>query len=150
MSESHYRIRYRKGDLEVEVQGDKAWVEKKFKELTEGKLAPPEPPAPPTEIDLASISLVEFVKAKGNPSGHIDLTMIFAYWLHKKEKMTSYNRSNIANCYSEARIPKTTNIGAIMNANQSKGYLMPASEKKDRLKAWVITRTGEEYVEQMK
>lgn len=148
MSESNYRIKYKKGDFEVDVQGDKAWVEKKFKELTEGEVVAPEKITP--EVKELPTSLGEFIRAKGNPSGHTDRSMIFSYWLHKKEKTSSYNRTDIANCYSEARIAPPKNITDIMNTNQRKAYLMPASEKKDGLKAWVITRPGEEYVEQMK
>lgn len=34
MGETNYRIKYRKGDFEIEIEGDKDWVEKEFKELT--------------------------------------------------------------------------------------------------------------------
>jgi len=147
-NETNYRLKYRKGDFEVDVQGDKTWVENKFKELTEGKLIgleelPPETKGLPT-------SLVEFIRAKGNPSKHPDITIVFSYWLHKKEEMSSYNVDDIEKCYDETRISKPKNIGDLMNRVQGKGYLMPASEKKEGKKAWVITRTGEEYVEQMK
>lgn len=149
MSETNYRLKYRKGDFEVEVQGDKGWVEKKFKELTEQKVSIPEVTTP--EGKALPMSLVEYVRAKGNPDGHSDLSMIFAYWLHHKRKMSSYNSIDIGNCYSEARITPPKNIPDTMNKNQGKGYLMTASEKKDGRKAWVITHpTGEEYVEQMK
>jgi len=146
MSETNYRIRYKQDNFEVEVQGDKEWVEKKFKELTEGKaVAPgitvPKAGGPPT-------SLVEFIKAKGNPSDHTDIAVIFSYWLHHKEKMTSYNLVDIENCYTEARITKPANITDLMNRVQGKGYVMPAPEKKDKKKAWVITGSGEDYVGQ--
>ncbi|MCP8309424.1 MAG: hypothetical protein H3Z53_09965 [archaeon] len=148
MNEINYRIKYRKGDFEVEVQGDKEWVEKKFKELAEGKVVAPEAPTP--EVKVLPTSLVEFIKAKGNPSEHTDIAILFSYWLHKKEKMGSYNKDDIEKCYTEARITKPMNITDVMNRLQGKGYLMPAPEKKDNKKAWVITRSGEEYVEQMK
>lgn len=148
MNDTNYRIKYRKGDFEVEVQGDKDWVEKKFKELTEGKVVAPEATTP--KVEGIPTSLVEFVKAKGNPSGHNDIAIIFSYWLHKKQNMSSYNKVDIERCYSEARIPKPANITDVMNKNQGKGYLMPATEKKDKKKAWVITGSGEDYVEQMK
>jgi hypothetical protein len=148
MSETSYRIRYRKDNFEVEVQGDKEWVEKKFKELTEGKAVALETTVP--KAGVLPTSLVEFIKAKGNPSDHTDIAVIFSYWLHKKEKMSSYNKVDIENCYTEARITKPTNTTDVMNRVQGKGYVMPASEKKDKKKAWVITRSGEEYVEQLK
>jgi hypothetical protein len=159
MSEANYRIRYRKGDFEVEVQGDKVWVEGKFKELSEGKIVVSKAVATEAitteaatpQVEELPTSLAEFVKAKGNPSGHTDLTIVFSYWLHHKEKMSSYNKTDIEKCYSESRIPKPANITDLMNKNQKKGYLMPPpEEKKDKKKAWVITKTGEECVEHMK
>jgi hypothetical protein len=159
MDDANYRIKYKKRDVEIEVQGDKAWVEKKFKELTERKMAIPEAITPEESSTHSTkalaeelpASLVELIKSKGNPSGHTDLALIFSYWLHHKEKMNSYNKIDIENCYSEARITKPTNATDIMNKNQKKGYLMLPTEKlKDGKKAWVITQTGEEYIEQMK
>lgn len=149
MSETNYRIKYKKDDFEIDVQGDKDWVEKKFKELTEGKVVTPKA-TPTTQVDLTSVSLVELVRAKGNPSGHTDLAMIFSYWLHHKENMASYNITDIDGCYSAARVTPPSNLTDTMNKNQKKGYLMPASEKKEARKAWVITQSGEEYVKQMK
>ena len=47
--EKQYRIRVKKGELEIEVQGDKEWVEVKFKELSEEfKLTKPVGPTPHT------------------------------------------------------------------------------------------------------
>jgi hypothetical protein len=152
MSESNYRIKYRKGDFEIDVQGDKDWVENKFREFVEGTVvvgATGE--AAPREVGvLPASSLAEFLRVKGNPSKHTDVAIIFSYWLHKKEKMSSYNVDDIEKCYVETRISKVKNIGDLMNRVQGKAYLMPASAKKDGKKAWVITKTGEEYVKQLK
>ena len=158
MSDVNYRIRYKKGDFEIEVEGDKAWVEGKFEELKKDmptKMAPPAPlgsqATTPIAVDTTlPASLVEFIKAKGNPSEHTDIEVLFAYWLLKKENMTAYNATDIQNCYDDARIPKPANINSIMNRIQKSGYVMTAKEKKDNKKAWVITATGEKYVQEMK
>ncbi len=158
MSDANYRIRYKKGDFEVEVQGDKAWVEVKFEELKKDvptKMVPPAPlgsqTTPPTAVDTTlPASLVEFIRTKGNPSEHTDIEVLCAYWLLKKENMTSYNATDIQNCYDEARIAKPANINDIMNRIQASGYVMPVKEKKDGKKAWVITGTGEKYAQEMK
>lgn len=148
MSETNYRIRYRKGDFEVELQGDKAWVEKKFEELVKSKTVISKGVVPQAKV--LPDSLVEFLKKKGNPRSHRDKAVIFSYWLFHKENMTSYNVDDIAKCYDEARISKPKNLTDIMNKLQSppKGYVKPAGEK-DGKKAWVITQSGEEYVEKM-
>jgi len=146
MAETSYRIRYRKGDFEIEFQGDKGWVEEKFKEFIGEKIV--ESAALTTKAKMLSDSLVEFLKSKGNPEEHTDRTIIFSYWLFHKENMESYNIDDIAKCYDEARIAKPANLNDVMNKLQAKGYLKPAEEKEGK-KAWVITQSGEEYVEKM-
>ena len=148
MTDVIYRIKYRKGDYELEIQGDKEWVEQKFKELTESKMIVPE--APTTEAKMLPGSLVEFLKSKGNTKKHTDIAAIFSYWLYHKEKMTSYNIDDIGKCYDEARIPKPKNLTDTMNKIQKKGYVKPAPQEKEGKKAWVITETGEKYIEKMK
>ncbi len=159
MSDTNYRIRYKKGDFEVEVQGDKAWVEGKFEELKKD-ITPKAPlsgpsvsktPAPPT-IDDATLSgsLVEFIKAKGEPSKHTDRMVLFAYWLFKKENMSYYNITDIINCYDKTRIPKPANPSDIMNQIQEQGFITTVKDEKDGKKAWIITTTGEKYAQQMK
>jgi hypothetical protein len=158
MSDANYRIRYKKGDFEIEVQGDKAWVEGKFEELRKDmptQITPPTFLSPqttaPTAVDTKlPSSLAEFIKSKGSPSEHTDIEVLCAYWLLKKENMISYNVADIQNCYDEARIAKPANINGIMNRIQESGYIMAVKEKKDGKKAWVITGTGEKYVQEMK
>jgi len=148
MNDINYRIKVRKGDFEVEVQGDKDWVEGKFKELTTQEVA----------ISIAKevagkgmpATLGEFLDLKGNPSKHTDSVAIFAYWLFQVEKMATFNVQDILDCYNKTRKPKPSNVNQIINQNVTSHIFAEAPEKKDGLKAWVITRTGEEYVEQMK
>lgn len=143
MTEASYRVRYKKGDFEIELQGDKEWVEKKFIEFIEGRIVEPN-----VSAKMLSESLVEFLKSKGDPKEHIDRIIVFSYWLFHKENIESYNVDDIERCYDEARITKPSNINAFMNELQAKGFLKTAGMK-DGKKAWVITRTGEEYVEKM-
>lgn len=146
MNEAVYKIRYRKGDFEIEIQGDKEWVEAKFKEIIREKITAPM--AITAETRVLPDSLVEFLRGKGNPKEHTDIAIVFSYWLFHKENMSAYNIDDIAKCYDEARISKPKNITDTMNKLQAKGYLKPVGEK-DGKKAWVITQTGKEYVEKM-
>lgn len=147
MSEANYKIRFKKGDLEIEVQGDKEFVSSKFEELMKSKITS-EMIAETKKVKGLPTSLAEFVKIKGSPKGYNDLTVVFAYWLFKKENMERFNAKDIENCYSLARIPKPANISDTMNKNQRKGFLMRAGKKDEKI-AWSITRSGEEYVEKM-
>jgi len=157
MSEANYRIRYKKRDFEIEVQGDKAWVEGKFEQLKKDMLSKAVMSDSPTsqtttpiagETTLAG-SLVEFIRGKGNPRGHTNRAVLFAYWLFKKENMSSYNTTDIEKCFDETRLPKPANTSDVMNRLQAQGFVTTTAEK-DGKKAWVITGTGEQQVEQMK
>lgn len=148
MDTTEYRIRVRRGDFEAEVQGDKDWVESKFKELMSQKDAISTSRAI-KEGDMPG-TLGEFLDLKGDPSKHTDSVAVFAYWLFKAEKMNSFNVQDILDCYDKTRKAKPSNVNQIINQNVATHIFAEASEKKDGLKAWIITRTGEEYVAQMK
>lgn len=155
MSETNYRIKYKKGNFEVEVQGDKSWVEAKFKELTTKEITIVDAKVP--KIESAKIeevalpsSLAEFIREKGSPSRHKDLVTIFGYWLFHKKGMRVFNKIDIKACYSDARISESTNTAQIINEVQGTGYFKREEEKKDGKIAWAVTPTGEKHVEQMK
>jgi len=148
VSNIEYKIGFRKGDFEIEVQGDKEWVERKFSELI-------------SEDFKASLSreskmtgmpetLGEFLDRKGNPQKHTDLVAVYAYWIFKKESVESFNVRDIVNCYDKTRRVKPKNPNQIINVNVRNHFFAESGDKKDGLKAWIITRTGEDYVEQMK
>ena len=150
----HYRIKIKKGDLEIEVQGDKKWVEAKFKELSDEMksiklvdFTQPPTPSDPTPSGLPD-SISEFLKQKGSPKTHTDRAMVFSYWLSKKKNTFSYNSVDIDQCFQEALIAKPANTNDRMNSNQKKGFLLRAPDKDD-LKTWRITSSGEEYVQNM-
>lgn len=147
MSEKNYKIRFRKGDFEVEVQGDQVWVEKTFKELTTEKFQVA------IEKKVVAVgmpeTLGEFLDQKGNPKKHTEKVAVFAYWLFEVEKMESFNVKDIVDCYNKTRLVKPRNPNQIINTNVASHLFAPAEERKDGLKAWVITRTGEDFVEKM-
>ena len=87
---------------------------------------------------------------KGDPSKHTDAVAVFAYWLFKVEKTISFNVQDILGFYDKTRKVKPSNVNQIINQNVASHLFADASEKKDGLKAWVITRKGEEYVDQLK
>ena len=148
MAETNYKIKVKKGDFEVEVQGDKDWVETKYKELTTVRISIPAPEG--IETETMPETLGEFLDLKGNPSKHTDSVAVFAYWLFKVESVPTFNVQDILGCYDKTRRAKTSNVNQIINQNVASHFFADAPEKKDNLKAWVITRKGEEHVEQMK
>jgi len=148
MVDNLYRIRFRKGDFEVDVQGDKVWVEEKFKELT--TMEPTNVIVEKPKIEGLPNTLGEFLDLKGNPQRHTDVVAIFAFWLFKVEKMQSFNVKDIVVCYDKTRKSKPSNPNMIINQNVSTFLFAEAPDKKDGYKAWIITRKGEEHINTMK
>jgi len=154
MGESSYKIKIRRGDLEIEVQGDKQFVLEQFGELKEElfrfrEVVPTAPVTAAPKVEgkpLEGLSLVEFLNAKG-PKSHPDRVTVMAYYLHHYQGVEIFNADDINECYSQARISRSANLNATINKNIAKGYIMEAKEKKDNKKAWMITQTGERYVE---
>jgi hypothetical protein len=150
MSDTNYRIRYKMGDFEVEVQGDKAWVEAKFKELTTPETSPKVVTTiqPATKVEGLPESLAEFLNQLGNPEQHSTIVVIFGYWLVHKERYPSFNVKDIEKCYTDTRISTSTNTSQYLNEAQADGYFKRLDEKKDNLVAWTITPTGDKFVKE--
>ena len=143
-----YKLKVTKGDFEIEVQGDKQWVEEKFEELTgeEFQIAI----AKKIETEIIPNTLVEFLEQKGNPQKHTELITAFAYWLYKVEKKESFNVKDIISCYDKTRRVKPKNANQIMNTNVRSNLFAEASEKREGYKAWILTHTGEQIVKDMR
>jgi len=158
MSEKIYKMKVKLGQNEIELEGDKVWIEEKLSEfktlLVTHKATPPshiksEPVSgPDTSVPLEMTkTLAQFYREKGEPKLHRDKVLIFSYWLKKVEGMSSYNLTDINKCYSDLRITKPKNINDTMNKIPAK-YMEIAPNKDDK-KAWVISDEGEKYVESM-
>jgi len=153
MREVRYAIKYKKGDVEIEVQGDKDFVENKFRELlslktsalssiSRGKLES-------ISTKKGRVSITEFLKGKIIKS-HADRVLVFGYYLKKIENISPFNLNDINRCYQNTRTPKAKNFHYYIGQLISQGYLMNAPKKKNNKKAWILTDTGTEYVETLK
>lgn len=143
--EPRYRIRVKFGTTEIEVQGDREFVEKKYSELFE-KLssgAPTERPSTPTKVEPPAVgktSFSEFIaeKSRAVNKDPDDLTgsqkmMVIAYYEYRyKGKDFSYD--DVAASASEARLSGLTNPRQYTSDLIKKGYLQevqcPQEEKK--------------------
>jgi hypothetical protein len=130
------------------VQGDKAWVESKFEELTSKEIAIVG--EKPQKVEGIPETLVEFLESKGNPRKHSDIAAVFAYWVLKVEKEVSFNVKDLSNLYDRTRTTKPANLNDVLYKNIKRHVFAEAKKRKDGYKACVITRKGEEHVEQMK
>jgi len=94
------------------------------------------------------ISINELLR-KQKPKGDIQRALAVAYYLEKYEGLSSFSAKDLRDAYRRLKIPKSQNINfnykVIKNIQQ--GYMAETKEKKDKQKAWVLTVSGEKYVE---
>ncbi len=75
-------------------------------------------------------------------------TLALCYYLERVGGMTSFNVDDLVAVFQAAKEPRPKNVNDAVNKNIARGLIMEAPEKKDTKKAWVLTSTGEKYVEE--
>lgn len=154
MAKTEYQVRFRQGDVEFEVRGDKTFVNRAYSEFKSGLLGttrsesmvssrPTASPAAPRS-NAKNTSPRELLDRFG-VKRHVDVVLAFGYYLEKYRALKGFTSVDINTCYYEAKIEPSNTSQMIIN-NIRKGYMMqaPRSGKK---KTFTITRTGEEFVE---
>ena len=74
-------------------------------------------------------------------------TLALGYYLEHVEGVSSFNIDDLVSVLQAAKEKRPKNINDMVNKNIGRGLFMEAAEKKDSKKAWVLTFTGEKYVE---
>jgi len=104
-------------------------------------------PAKRTQVEGKKLSIKEFLLAK-KPRDDVQQTLVVGYYLEHLEGMDKFNTKDLAEGFRSAKEPPPTNINDKVNLNIRKGHMMKAKEKKDKFKAWVLTNSGEKFVEE--
>lgn len=104
-------------------------------------------PAKKIQAEGKKLSVKEFLLAK-KPTDDVQRTLVIGYYLEHFESMDSFNIRDLASGFRSAKEPPPININDKVNSNIDKEYMMKAKEKKDKLKAWVLTNSGEKFVEE--
>lgn len=94
-----------------------------------------------------ALQLEEFL-ASLNLRSHTDRCVAIGYYLLHSEEELYFNTKDIIEAYTLSRMPRPTNPTNVADWCAKKGYYTTAISKKEGLKAWSITRKGEEYVKQ--
>ena len=81
-----------------------------------------------------------------NPSNETLRTLTAGYYLEKIEKFKSFNIEDLKIAYRMAKEVLPKNISDSIYRNLRKKH-MKESSKKDGRKSWVLTRYGEQFVE---
>jgi hypothetical protein len=92
------------------------------------------------------ISVKEFVIEK-KASSDLDKTLAIAYYLERYKKVSPFSIRDLEESFRDAKEPLPKNISDAVNKNIAKGFIMPAKEKKNNLKAWTLTSSGERFVD---
>jgi len=92
------------------------------------------------------LSIKEFILSK-NPGNGIQKTLTMAYYLEKYEGLSSFNVKDLEKGFHDAKESAPENINYKVIVSIQKGYMMESKEKKDNLKAWNLTNSGEKFVE---
>lgn len=101
---------------------------------------PPRQPAGGKEV-----SLREFLNDK-KPTSANDRALCIGFFLETSKGYDSFGADDIKAGFREARIQLPKNPNDIINKNIAKAFMMDA-EPKNGKKAWVLTNTGMEFVQ---
>ena len=106
---------------------------------------PPErPPGAGPTTPPAIGELNEFLAAK-NPRSHPDRVVAIAYYFFRKNE-SGITTKDVIEAYGKARIKRPQNVHDVIATCVRRGLLVD-TEKKDDMRAWVATPTGDAYVE---
>jgi hypothetical protein len=157
MPDKTYRVRVVKGDAEFEAEGDKTFVLdmlKRFQGLTGvsvgQKLTSRDRKSPLDAPRLTSpsrtLSAAEFIR-NTDLKQHTDIVLAFGYYLDKHKELREFTPADINGLYYEAKM-EPTNISMMCIRNIKKGLMMePKVTRKSTKKRYMLTATGEKYVE---
>ncbi len=97
------------------------------------------------ELLEKKISIGEFYLSK-NPTDDIQKTLLICYFLEKYEHIELINIKDIEKGFRDIKEKAPKNINYKVFMNIKKGYMMETKEKKDNLKSWILTNTGEVFI----
>ena len=103
-------------------------------------------PAARVPTSPVGIDLIEFLAAK-KAETHPDRVVAIAYYFYHTQNGAGVTTKELADAYARARLKKPQNYPDVIAACVRRGFLVEG-ERKDGMKSWVITRTGESHVEQ--
>ena len=149
---SRFRVKVVRGETEFEAEGDKQFVldmlERFERDAGVGPArAKQERKARAPAVPEKAMSAREFLQRVG-AKRHADKVLCFGYYLEKYGGKPEFTAADINNLYYEAKLEMSNTSQAITN-NIKRGFMMdtPGQKKKAGRKRFVLTQSGEDYVE---
>ena len=118
----------------------------------DGRLSAPAPVPSSEHSTQASIpsskklSIGEFLQTCA-PTSKTEAVLAIGYFLEKHDGVSPFNASDLKRMFRAAKEIPPANVNDAANWCVKNRHMMEEPEKKDNLKAWVLTRTGEQHVE---
>jgi hypothetical protein len=100
----------------------------------------------PLTMKTKKISAKEFLMTKKLKT-ETQKVLALGYYLEHMGSTESFNTADLEAIFRSVRERLPKNMNDAVNKNIARGFLMDAAEKKDNKKAWVLTATGEKFVE---
>lgn len=97
------------------------------------------------ELPSKKISIKEFIMSK-MPKDDVQKTLVIGYYLEKYEGITNFSSNDLKNAFMAAKEP-VHNVNLTCIRNIKKGFMMESTEKKEKLKTWNLTNSGDRFVE---
>jgi hypothetical protein len=94
---------------------------------------------------LKKLSIKEFL-LEHPPTTDSQRTLVVGYFLEIHAGMASFTKAELEKGYRDATEPTPSNIGVNIGRCIKHGHMMEAEENKNNKTAYVITRSGEQFV----
>ncbi len=91
------------------------------------------------------LSIKEFL-LESPPTTDIQRTLAVGYFLETHAGMASFTKVDIEKGYGDAKEPTPSNMSVNIKHCIKQGHMMEAEEKKGNKTAYVVTRSGEQFV----
>jgi hypothetical protein len=98
------------------------------------------------KMNPKKLSIKEFIRSK-SPQNDVQKTLIIGYYLEKYENFDNFNVNDLKKYFKDAREKVPLNVADKIQLNIKKGHIMDFGDKKDDLKSYVLTSSGEDYVD---
>jgi hypothetical protein len=101
------------------------------------------PAAPPdTEVQIA-----EFLAALHHIDSHPSRVVAIAYYHQKRQDGRGVTTKDLVDAYQRARIKRPQNFPDVIASCMRRGYIVEGS-RRDGMKSWTVTQSGERLIEQ--
>jgi len=98
-----------------------------------------------TGATAKKLSIKEFL-LESPPTTDIQRTLAVGYFLETHSGMASFTKVDLEKGYGDAKEPTPSNISVNIKHCIKQGHMMEAEEKKNNKTAYVVTRSGEQFV----